>query len=212
MRHVKFFAVGLAALVLLALVACGGDDDDTSNGGDGQEPTASEPADGDDDGGDDGEEPTEAPDDGEPTDVAGDDDDGDGNGGQVDGHACDLVTPEDVSAAVGVEVGEGRDYLATAADATNCEWQSTEEAVTVYAEVLLEGGRNWFEAVHFGEPAFEEQPVEGLGDEAIFSDLGVLDVVDGDTFISIQMVVFFSDLDELAAAEELARLLLERVP
>lgn len=212
LKHVKFFAVGLAVLVLLALVACGGDDDESGNDGDGQEPTASAPADGDGNSGDDGEAPTEAPDDDEPTGTPGDndDDENDGSGGQGD-HTCNLLTPEEVSSAVGVEVGEGRDYLATAPGATNCEWQSTEESVTVYAEVLTEGGRDYFDAVHLPDPAFEEEPVEGIGDEAIYSDLGVLDVVDGDTFVSVQMVVFFSELDELTAAQALAETILQKL-
>ena len=201
MKHIKFFGAGLIALAMLAFAACGGDDDDSGDGGDSQEPTASAPADGD-DGSANGEEPTDAP---------GDDEGNDGNGGQVE-HACDLLTPEEVAAAVGVEVGEGRDYLATAQGATNCEWQSPEE-VTVYMEVLPSGGRDYFDAIHIADsdPAFEEEPVDGLGDEAIYSDLGVLDVVDGDGFVSVQIVVFFSDLDEMTAAEALAEVILQKL-
>lgn len=200
----KFACVGLAVLMALLFAACDGDDDDSGAGT--AQPTAAQQTDvANGDGGD--EEPTDGANSEEPTDAPDDD-------GSADaGHACDVLTPAEVSAAVGVEVGEGRDYLATAADATNCEWQSADQTVTVYAEVLREGGQAWFDAVHVADddPAFEEQPVEGIGDEAIYSDLGVLDVVDGDTFVSVQIVVFFSELEELSAAKGLAEAMLEKL-
>jgi hypothetical protein len=79
--------------------------------------------------------------------------------------------------------------------------------------VLLEGGREWFDALHLPDEDPAPQPVEGLGDEALWQDgLASLDVVDGDHFITVQPVLFLSDADSFEAAQQIAALVLGRLP
>jgi hypothetical protein len=173
-------------LLLFLLPACGGGDADTTGS---DNPTAASQTTVEDDGAD--QDPT-AP---------------SGGAGDV-GHTCDLITAAEVSAAVGFEVGEGGDYLATAPGATQCEWPGT-----VYAEVLTEGGRDWFESVHFGEPAFEEVDVPGLGDEALYSEgLGLLDAVSGDIYVAVQIIgARFAGIDALTAGTALVEAILAKL-
>jgi hypothetical protein len=201
-----------ALAALIALSACGGDDDDDTANDAGDEPTAAADAtDGD-------AEPANETDHADEDEGEGDGDEGDEDDGDDDDasgeHACDLLTAEEVSAAVGLEVGEGRDYLAAAPDATQCEWMATDGG-TVYAEVLTEGGQGYYEAVTFGiddpDAAFQAEEVEGIGDEAVFDDLGVLQVVDGDNYVSVQIVFFPSEIDDLTAARGLAEEILAKL-
>jgi len=198
--------VGVLGLTLLLLLAaCGGDDDDDAgDDGSGNGATATEATDGGDDGGD----QTDAPED---TEDSGDDDD---DGGDSGFHACDLMTSEEVSAIVGAEVGEGRDYLATGPGATQCEWASEDSSTVVYIEAMTEGGPDWYEAIHFpsGDPGDTEE-VDGVGDEATWDTfLDSLDAIEGDKFVAVQPLLFFSEADDKTVAIELAKLALERVP
>lgn len=125
-------------------------------------------------------------------------------------HACELLTPEDVSAAVGFTVGAGRDYLAGARGATQCEWAGTG---VVYAAVLTKGGEAWFKAVHIPNAALPEVEVPGLGDKALYSnDQNTVDVVSGDTYISVQIIGARSaGVDEQTAGANLAKAMLEKL-
>jgi hypothetical protein len=174
--HVKLLLAALSVLLLVLFAACGGDDDDDS-GDDAGNATATAADATQEDDGDEPAEETEPADDGDDGGDNESDDDGDGGSGT---HACELLTPEEVSAAVGFEVGEGRDYLAVSSG-TQCEWPFTDGGV-IYGEVLAEGGADFYEAVTFGSDAEE---LDGIGDEALFDSLG-LQVVDGDRYVAIQ--------------------------
>ena len=129
-------------------------------------------------------------------------------------HACDLITPEEVSAAVGFTVGPGRDYLAAARGATQCEWAGPGVvAPVVYAEVLTKGGENWFKAIHIPNAALPEVEIPGLGDKAFYSnDLNTVDVVSGDRYISLQLIGARSaGVDEQTAGAALAQALLAKL-
>lgn len=199
----KFLSALIAVLMLLA-VACGGGDDDDSSDADSDEPTAeaTDNSDGGDDAEDDDAEETDAPDDSD------DEDEGDDDAVSGD-HACTYITPAELSEILGEEFGEGRDYLATANGATACTWES-DAGAAVFVEVLHDGGPDYYDAVHIEgfDSGFEETEVDGIGDKAIYSDIGVLDVVDGDKYISVQPVLFFSDLDELDVSQEIAAIVL----
>ena len=129
-------------------------------------------------------------------------------------HACDLITPEEVSAAVGFTVGPGRDYLAAARGATQCEWAGPGVvAPVVYAEVLTRGGESWFKAVHLPNATADEVQIAGLGDKAVFSDfLNTVDVISGDRYISVQLVgVRSAGVDEQTAGTALAEAILAKL-
>lgn len=189
----------LIPVMLLVVAACGGDDDDSTEGDNG-EPAAEATRDSSNNEGAGGSEETGAPDD-------------EGRGGEVSGdHACTYITADEISEIVGAEVSEGRDYLAAANGATACTWESG-SGTAIFVEVLHDGGADYFDAVHIEgfDSGFEETEVDGIGDRAIYSDLGVLDVVDGDVYISVQPILFFSDLDELEVSKEIATIVLDRV-
>ena len=125
-------------------------------------------------------------------------------------HACDLITPEEVSAAVGFTVGPGRDYLAVARGATQCEWAGNG---VVYAEVLTKGGESWFRAVHIPNSSLPEVEVPGLGDKAFYSnDQNTVDVVSGDRYVSVQIIGARSaGVDEQTAGANLATAILAKL-
>lgn len=192
MSRVGLF-VGLALVLVVA--GCGGDDDSDGGGGNG---------------GSDAAQATNTPSGnsgGETPEATATDSEG---GNDADFHACSLFTGAEMSEAIGAQVADGRDYLATAAKATNCVWEGD---VVIYIEVLLEDGPSWYDAIHIVDAEDDVEEVEGLGDEALWNEfLGTLDVIEGDRFISIQPLVGFSELDSKEVALELAPLTLERLP
>jgi hypothetical protein len=133
------------------------------------------------------------------------------SGNSDDFHACSLFTGQELGDLLGVEMTDGRDYLPTAAGATNCTWEGDAQ---VFVEVLLEDGQDWFDAIHIeGVGAGDTEEIDGIGDVAVWdSFLGTLDVVDGERFISVQPLVSFTDLDDKEAAIAIAEATLERLP
>ena len=126
-----------------------------------------------------------------------------GSSAAGDVEACSLLTPEEIGEAYGTEIGPGESQRPTNQDASACMWPG------LYLEVLTEGGPDWYETVNFGQ---NRQPVEGLGDEASMSSPGVLDVVEGDSYISLQVISGpFLQIDRAAAAETLAEIVLSRL-
>ncbi len=125
-------------------------------------------------------------------------------------HVCELITAEEVSAAVGFTVGNPRDYLAAAAGATQCEWTGTG---VIYAAVLTKGGASYFKAVHIPNAALPEVEIPGLGDKALYSqDMNTVDVVSGDTYISVQLIgVRSRGVDEQTAGAALAKAILAKL-
>lgn len=191
----------LALSLLLLLAACGGDDDGTSGVDDDGGATTTQISNGD---GDDDAQPSET------ENLDGDDDDD--RGAPSDFHACDLFTGAEMSDLVGTQMNDGRDYLATADGATNCLWEGD---IQVFVEVLLEGGQDWYDAVHFpgaNDPG-DTEDVEGIGDVAIWdSFLGTLDTVDDDRFVAVQAITSFTDYDDKEVATEVAQAALARLP
>ena len=76
-----------------------------------------------------------------------------------------------------MEAGEGRDYLATNDDATQCQWDleaGASYAGALYVEVLGTGASSWFNAANFGNT---NPAIDGLGDKAVRGIGGTLDVL-----------------------------------
>jgi hypothetical protein len=192
--------ITVAAAVTLVILGCGGGDGEGDTTG-GTIPSATQaPASTDAATGSTG--PTA-----QPTDVPASGNQG--SGASVE--ACSLLTAQEVSEALAQEVAEGKPSLATNANASACEWSGG--SVSAILEVLTEGGAAWYESVNFGqddEP--DKEPVEGIGDKAVFDDIGVLDVLEGDRMLSLQIILFFSEVDELEAAKSLAQIALDRLP
>lgn len=171
----------MVALAALVLAACGGGDDDDDDGGDDTGPTATEADDSGDDGGDD----DSGDDDDGGDDDSGDDDDG-GSDGDVD--VCSLLSDDEVSAVLGsAPEGEAANFDPF----FDCSW-ITEDFNSINLSVAVgPGGESLFE---FNNDDAEE--IDGLGDRAQYLSgiLGVLEVLEGDYYISVS--VTGSDLDE----------------
>lgn len=133
------------------------------------------------------------------------------SGANDDFHACSLFSGAELGSAVGVQLNDGRDYLATAPGATNCVWEG---GANIFVEVLLEGGRDWNSAIHIpGARDDDMEKIEGVGDVATWDSLlNTLDVVDGDRFVSVQPLVGVSGLKDQEVAVQVAKLTLERLP
>lgn len=177
--------MSIAATLTLLLVACSDDDDDSVTGENNSAPTA--------------------------TRAAGESAGSGQNGGDADFHACSLFTGAELGAVLGVEMNDGRDYLATAPGATNCTWEG---GANVFVEVLLEDGEDWYDAIHIpGAAVGEVEEIDGVGDIATWDEfLGTLDVVESDRFVSVQPLVGFTGLNKQQVAIQIAQLALERLP
>jgi hypothetical protein len=123
-------------------------------------------------------------------------------------HACTFLTPDEVNELLGDEVGaaEGRDYLATNINATQCEWGL--QGGALYVEILGSGASAWFDAVNFGNT---NPPIDGIGDMAVIGPGGTLDVLQGDYMVSVQLVLFGSGIDKEAAARDVAAKILSKL-
>ncbi|HEX6311282.1 MAG TPA: hypothetical protein VF152_06615 [Acidimicrobiia bacterium] len=145
----------IAALVVLALAACGGDDGDSGSGGNGN-------------GGNGGGTAADTPD------VSGD----------VD--VCELLTTDEVEAAIGNEVNDARPDIAN-----SCVWGTDDpeqRSVSVHLLIgpsqdqcvsALEGDADLTETDQFGVPAFTSfnPAVGGLADVVACTDQGQLQVI-----------------------------------
>jgi hypothetical protein len=196
MLRFRSLLITVAAAVTLVILGCGGGDGEGDTTGDTIPSATQAPASTDAATGSTG--PTA-----QPTDVPASGNQG--SGASVE--ACSLLTAQEVSEALAQEVAEGKPSLATNANASACEWSGG--SVSAILEVLTEGGAAWYESVNFGQ---EDEPIEGIGDKAGFDDIGVLDVVEADRMLSLQIILFFSEVDELEAAKSLAQIALDRLP
>jgi len=207
MRLFRIPAILLTLLIALALAfaACGGDDDDGGGGGDdgGSASTATatgDSGDGDDD--DDGAE--ETPEDTE--DAGGDDDDsGDDDDDGSSAGACEYLTEDEAAAALGDDVSE------VVADETGCSWTSDSFSTLVLSVSDL--GDSAEESFDGLRRAFEEEDVDGLGDEAMWiPDLQQIHVREGGTYILIGIFLTSQDPDEQkSTAQDVAEKVLGRV-
>lgn len=117
---------------------------------------------------------------------------------------CSLVTKDEVEAVLGATVAAG------VADGDDCNYDAVNQGsagariswLHGHADAAMQGARAGIKMMNLG------QPVEGLGDEAIFMAPGVLYVRKGDDLITINLVLAPNALDKTKtlAAKALARL------
>jgi hypothetical protein len=169
---ITLLATLLVCLAVLTAAGCGDDDDDdAANGGDATAEATDAPdaTDGD------GAEETDAPD---ATDGG---DDGDGSGGDAEG-AC-LLSEDEVAEAT------GEDNTATQFSGSeplySCQY--TFGAVTSGLNLTVFFGDDVADAQALLDASDEEEPVEGLGDAAEWSDeTTALSVLIGDMVLGVQ--------------------------
>jgi len=188
-RGMLTLLISLLASLLLLSACGGGDDDDEGDGG-----VVTVTAGSGDDEPDTSATPVATPD--------GDDDSGDA---RFD--SCELLTADEVSEALGAPVGEGE--LTDIDPFFDCSWES-EEFDSVSVSVYL-ASRPEVEA--FFDATEDAEPVEGLGDRAQYSGFGFLEVLKGESNITISLINFdIEDDEKLEILKGLAAKVLERLP
>jgi hypothetical protein len=209
MRRVLAVLMGLG--LVLGAVACG--DDDGGDAAPADDTTTTTDDDGgdttDDDGGDttdDGGDVTTTDDGDDTTDDDTTDDGGDG-GGTVD--PCELITLEDVQAAV-PSAGDLEQETA----ASTCSYTSIDPftVVTIVLQQDALDGTSFEDALSMASDMMDGEltPVEGLGDDAasLSGSFPMLFVATGDTMLTVSVL---ADDDSDTAQRELAEVALSRL-
>lgn len=115
-------------------------------------------------------------------------------------NACSLLTPAQVSAAVGASVGAGTPLFPT--DTKVCQWRTTSAQAKIRVQLFLKDARAF---------AYAKMPVQGItkvaaggiGDDAVYSTGPVLSVKKGDISFNVH-VLSYGLPDEKAKAMEKA--------
>jgi hypothetical protein len=137
---------------------------------------------------------------------------GDGGDGDSGGNACDLLTEDEVSAAVGVEVnaGQGADGpVATGGTQETCKWSSVDSpidtaTITIYSETSAA------DSVRDADP--DAAPLEGVGDEAFVSSFAsVWAYVGEQSFMAQWYAMEGTDDENLPMSEALAKLVADNL-
>ena len=135
---------------------------------------------------------------------------GNAGGGKVVGNVCGLLTPEELKAQLGVDFPPGTAKNVSGSTAT-CDWeaQAGQSSALVSLSVEAFDSTMW----DMTKKLQGARPVPGLGDDAVFGFLDVLNVKKGDLDFTIQVVIMpapsTGTLD--AAKIELAKLVLSRL-
>ena len=188
----RFWTAVLTVLALsLLMVACGGDDDDTSAGEDAATATLDD-GNGD-DAGDDGPE------------------DGRGDPGGDAVRACDLLTANDIEAALPGSV-EGPLDDEDLGFGTTCSYEIQEPHRSIILEVFKPADEDLARANYESVALGEEESVDGLGDEARwFPEFGSLRVLRGAYDIDLQ-VASSQTTTELDDVRPMMETVLDRLP
>lgn len=177
------FLIPVVMVLAIALGACGGGGGDTSGDGGQGAPTG-----------------------GGGGDTEGDDAGGAGGGGSVD--ACTLITPEDIQAAYGVEVG-GTEAQDLGSEDTGCLYTDAQGGTLIVTSYLPTG------AGSFDVYRDQGEEVAGIGDAALWVYGSTLMVLQGEAVLSIQTGSALPQSgDEAAlraATEQLGRAAVERM-
>ena len=113
-----------------------------------------------------------------------------GGGATVD--ACSLLTDEDIKTATGFSPISETAGPTMGIFEVGCEWELDNEGGVPWSIVLgvrPEGGRDYFDR-YFAPPVGEGEVLEGVGDEALLSDIGDVNAVKGDTMFSVTYIEF----------------------
>ena len=141
--------------------------------------------------------------------------DGGDGGGDMSGEDFCLNTPEEVEAALEVDVSEATGNV-NADTGGGCLYYA-ENQILVYAIAVVSGQGAADDTINAGRETEGVVEIEGIGDEALLmSRLGPLVVRIGDTIISQGPTADVPDSDDQAAMraamEELARAAADRLP
>ncbi len=131
-------------------------------------------------------------------------------GGKVVGDVCGLLTPEELKAQLGVDFPPGTAKDVSGSTAT-CDWEASAGQSSALVSLSVEAFDQsmW----NITKKLNGARPVPGLGDDAVFGFLDVLNVKKGDRDFTIEVVIMparpAATLD--AAKIELAKLVLPRM-
>jgi hypothetical protein len=126
--------------------------------------------------------------------------------------ACDLLTPDDVEAAVGSPVKEGiqtSGAAITGSDFSTCAWQSADpENPADTATLTIYGNADAADSVR----SDDSKDLEGIGDEAFSDSFSSVWVYDGEKSFFAQWYVFGATDDEgLEQSKALAKAVADKL-
>lgn len=113
-----------------------------------------------------------------------------GGGATID--PCALLTDEDIKAATGFSPIRETAGPTMGIFEVGCEWELDNEGGVPWSIVLgvrPEGGRDYYDSF-FAPPVGEGEVLEGVGDDALQSDIGDVNAVKGDTMFSVSYIEF----------------------
>ena len=131
-------------------------------------------------------------------------------GGKIVGDVCGLLKPEELKAQLGVDFPAGTEKQVSGSTAT-CDWeaQAGQSSALVSLSVEVFDAGMW----DMTKKLQGARPVPGLGDDAVFGFLDILNVKKGSLDFAIEVVIMpapsAATLD--AAKIELAKLVLSRL-
>jgi hypothetical protein len=129
-------------------------------------------------------------------------------------NACSLLTDDEVEEVTDRTIATKEAGPVMGIFNEGCTWEldpGRNDVVgwSVELGVISVGGRSYFDT-YLSFPD-DTEPVSGLGDVAVVSDVGGISAVKGDTLVSVFVVAFNAD-DEAALTRELTQTALEHVP
>lgn len=127
--------------------------------------------------------------------------------------ACSLLTDAEIESATGRSVASKQPGTVQGVFENGCTWElelAEDDYVgwSIDVGVISPGGRRFYDT--YVAP-FAEGPVPNLGDAAVSQEVGGIDVVKGDTLVSVFVVALNTD-DEDAVTRELAQAAISHVP
>ena len=112
--------------------------------------------------------------------------------------ACDLLSDDDIIELTSLEVGSATPGTTQGVWRNGCEWKLGENSIdSLVLGVLQPGGRAMWDRSFkpFGDEMGQE-PIEGLGDEALLGEDNDVMAVQGDALVSIQFLSYSKPSDE----------------
>jgi hypothetical protein len=128
--------------------------------------------------------------------------------------ACSLLPDKEVLAATGHAIAKADSWQKFVSDTSGCRLtlEQGDQVVTPSIEVgvYAPGGRTYYDTFFKRFAAeYGHSPMPGLGDEAVEDDIGVLLLVEGDAFLTLQ---YLAEPADAPAARALAEAAVARLP
>jgi hypothetical protein len=122
-----------------------------------------------------------------------------GGGAAID--ACSLLTDAEIKAATGFSPKSRAAAPDLGTFASACEWELDNEGAAAWSITVgaTKGGGREFYDRYVAPPVGEGEVVEGIGDDALQSEVGDVTAVKGDTVFSV-LYIEFPSRDEVAIA------------